>query len=153
MIYWHISLYILLYLMQKARDWMGIAVRVCNMHATKRNAASGFWKSGNLFEGNRLCRLQIKIDLYAPWSYIPLYYQLLGYNWGCLFSTKGIPKFLQKWLTPRSGRLWGIQIRPFGVHETYLRNINFHFLKRPHAALPFSCTRRIAGAGAGGSTR
>ena len=53
----------------------------------------------------------------------------------------------------KSGRLWGIQMRPFGVHETYLRNINFHFLKRPHAALPFSCTRRIAGAGAGGGTR
>ena len=45
-------------------------------------------------------------------------------------------------MAPRVAWPWGIQIGPFGIHETYLSHINFHLINKSHAAFPFSCIPR-----------
>ena len=49
---------------------------------------------------------------------------------------------LRKWIAPRGGWPWGIQIGSFAVHETYFCKMDFHFMNKLHAAFSFSCIQR-----------
>ena len=45
----------------------------------------------------------------------------------------------EKWMTTMGIWPWGTRIGPIAFHETYFFTMNFHFINRPHEALPFSC--------------
>ena len=43
------------------------------------------------------------------------------------------------WIAHRGLLSWGIQIRSFGVHKTYVCETNFHFINWPLPEFPLSC--------------
>ena len=122
-------------------------------------------KSGNLFEENRFCGLQMvwlgSTPLKKKWKFI--WVKLVSWTindpirmpqghtsfdfinfWGrggiesALFPEKrALQNWHHKWLRPRGVWPRGIQIGPYSVHKTYFRKINLQFFKRPHAAFPF----------------
>ena len=47
----------------------------------------------------------------------------------------------QKWMTPRGVWPWGIQIRPFAVHEAYFWKLIFHFINSHMQDFPFPACR------------
>ena len=53
----------------------------------------------------------------------------------------GIPLWTARVSGHRGCMNLGHSIGPFGIHETYFCNMDFHFIDQPHAAFPFSCIK------------